>query len=39
MHARVKKPTIIEPIRFNSLCWFGHEQRMGENRIPKRVLI
>jgi hypothetical protein len=20
------------------LCWFGHEQRTEENRIPKRVL-
>jgi hypothetical protein len=32
------KPTIIETIRLNRLCWFGHVQRMEENRIPKRVL-
>jgi len=38
IHARVKKPTIIEPISLNSLRWFGHVQRMEENRIPKRVL-
>ena len=36
--ASVKKPTIIETIRLNRLCWFGHVQRMEENRIPKRVL-
>ena len=24
--------------RLNILRWFGHEQRMGENRIHKRVL-
>jgi hypothetical protein len=35
IHARVKKPTITETIR---LLWFGHVQRMEENRIPKRVL-
>ena len=38
MYASVKKPTIIETIRLNRLCWFGHVQRMEENRIPKRVL-
>ena len=38
IHARVKKPTIIEPISLNRLCWFGHLERMEENRIPKRVL-
>jgi hypothetical protein len=34
----VKKPTVTETIRLNRLCWFGHVQRMEENRIPKRVL-
>ena len=38
IYARVKKPTIIETIRLNRLCWFGHAQRMEENRISKRVL-
>ena len=38
IYARVKKPTIIETIRLNRLCWFGHVHRMEENRIPKRVL-
>jgi hypothetical protein len=38
IYARVKKPNVIETIRLNKLCWFGHEQRMEENRIPKRVL-
>jgi len=33
----LKKPTIIETIKLNRLCWFGHVQRMEENRIPKRV--
>ena len=31
----VKKSTIIETIRLNRLYWFGHVQRMEENRIPK----
>jgi hypothetical protein len=38
IYARVKKPTIIETIRLNRLCWFGHVQKMEENRIPKKVL-
>ena len=38
IYAWVKKPTITETIRLNRLRWFGHVQRMEENRIPKRVL-
>jgi hypothetical protein len=38
IYAIVKKPTITETVRLHRLCWFGHVQRMGENRIPKRVL-
>jgi hypothetical protein len=38
IYARVKKPTIIETIKLNRLRWFGHVQRMEENRIPKTVL-
>ena len=36
----LKNPTIrvTETIRLNRLCWFGHVQRMEENRIPKKVL-
>ena len=38
IYARVKKPIIIESIRLNRICWFGHVQRMEGNRILKRVL-
>jgi len=38
IYASVKKCTIIETIRLNRLCWFGHVQRREENRIHKRVL-
>jgi hypothetical protein len=38
IYAIVKKPSITETIRLHRLCWFGHVQRMEENRIPKRVL-
>jgi hypothetical protein len=38
MYEVVKNPTITETVRLNRLCWFGHVQRMEENRIPKKVL-
>jgi hypothetical protein len=38
IYAMVKKPTITETIRVHRLRWFGHVQRMEENRIPQRVL-
>jgi hypothetical protein len=38
MYAMVKKPTKTETIRLNKLRWFGHVQRMEENRIHKKVL-
>jgi hypothetical protein len=34
----LKIPTITETIRLHRLRWFGHVQRVEENRIPKRVL-
>jgi hypothetical protein len=37
-YAIVKKPTITQTIRLHRLRWFGHVQRMEENRIPKTVL-
>jgi hypothetical protein len=37
-YASVNKPTVIETISLNRLRWFGHVQRMEENRIPKTVL-
>jgi hypothetical protein len=38
IYAIVKNPTITETIRLHRLRWFGHVQRMEENRITKRVL-
>ena len=34
----VKRPIITETIRLNRLQWFGHIQRMEENRIPKKAI-
>jgi hypothetical protein len=33
-----KKPTIIETIRLHRLGWFGHVEKMEENRSPESVL-
>ena len=38
MYAMVKKPTVTETVGLNRLCWFGHVQRVEENRIPSKVL-
>ena len=38
IYAVVKNATITETIRLNRLHWFGHVQRMEENKIPKGVL-
>ena len=36
IYAIVKNPTATEAIRLNRLNWFGHVQRMEENRIWKQ---
>ena len=38
IYAVVKKSTITETIRLTRLCWFGHVQRIKENRIPRSVI-
>jgi hypothetical protein len=35
----VKNPTITETIMLDRLHWFGHAQRMEENRIPKKSIL
>jgi hypothetical protein len=39
IYAIHKKSTITETIRLRRLHWFGHVQRMEENRIPKKYCI
>jgi hypothetical protein len=38
IYGMVKKPTVTAAIRLKRLCWFGHVQRMEDNRIAKKVL-
>jgi hypothetical protein len=38
IYASVKNPTITETVRLNRLRWFGHVQRMEQNRTAERVL-
>ena len=39
INAMVKEPTITETIRLNKLHWFGHVQRMEENRLYKKIIM
>jgi len=39
IYAMVKKLAITETIKLNRLCWFGHVQRMEENRITKKSIL
>jgi hypothetical protein len=39
IYAVVKNHTITETIRLNRLRWFGHVQRLEENRIPNKSII
>ena len=36
IYAMVKKLTIVETIKLNRLCWFGHVQRKKKKEFPKK---
>ena len=33
-----REPDIVKTTKINRLRWLGHVQRMGENRVPKKLL-
>ena len=37
VHSLTKQPALSNNIRKHRLQWFGHLQRMDNNRIPKRL--
>jgi hypothetical protein len=39
MYSRVKKSAVTETISLNRLRWFGHVQRVEENRIPPQKVL
>ena len=38
IYASVKKYTILETVRLNRLCWFGHVQRMDQANAAKSTV-
>ena len=39
IYGRVEKPTVIETVRLNRLCWFGHYREWKKIGFPKQYYI